>query len=82
MKSIGIREAKAKLSALARAAASGTPTVLTDYGKPIAVIGPLDVVTPTIDPSPALIEIAAKPSDRVAFRRLLNSPPFALELDF
>ena len=37
MKSVGIREAKAQLSALARA----ETTVLTDYGKPIAVIAPL-----------------------------------------
>jgi prevent-host-death family protein len=38
MKSVGIREAKAHLSRLARAAANGEQTVITDYGKPIAVI--------------------------------------------
>ena len=41
MKSVSIREAKAQLSALARAAAQGESTILTDYGKPIAVIAPL-----------------------------------------
>ena len=41
MKSVGIREAKARLSELARAAANGDATVLTDYGKPIAMIAPI-----------------------------------------
>ena len=41
MKSVGIREAKARLSELARAAASGDATIITDYGKPVAVIGPI-----------------------------------------
>jgi prevent-host-death family protein len=36
MKSVGIREAKARLSELARAAAKGEATILTDHGKPIA----------------------------------------------
>ena len=40
MNSVGIREAKARLSALARAAA-GKPTLLTDYGKPLAIIAPI-----------------------------------------
>jgi antitoxin (DNA-binding transcriptional repressor) of toxin-antitoxin stability system len=38
VKSVGIREAKAHLSALARAAANGEPTLLTDYGEPRAVM--------------------------------------------
>jgi prevent-host-death family protein len=41
MKSVGIREAKARLSELSRAAASGDATIITDYGKPVAVIGPI-----------------------------------------
>jgi antitoxin (DNA-binding transcriptional repressor) of toxin-antitoxin stability system len=40
MRSVGIRIAKARLSELARAAANGEATMLTDYGKPIAVISP------------------------------------------
>jgi hypothetical protein len=32
MKSVGIRDAKARLSELARAAAKGEATMLTDYG--------------------------------------------------
>ena len=42
MKSAGIREAKARLSELARAAAKGEAIMLTDYGKPIAVISPIE----------------------------------------
>jgi prevent-host-death family protein len=41
MKSFGIRQAKAHLSELARAAAAGESTLITDYGKPIAMISPL-----------------------------------------
>jgi prevent-host-death family protein len=41
MKSVGIREAKARLSELARAAAKGEATILTYYGKPSAVIPPI-----------------------------------------
>ena len=42
MKSAGIREAKARLSELARAAAKGEVTILTDYGKPIAMISSIE----------------------------------------
>ena len=45
MKSVGIREAKARISELARAAAKGEATILTDYGKPVAMVGPLEQTT-------------------------------------
>ena len=45
MKCVGIREGKARLSELARAAADGETTVLTVYGKPIAVISPIEQTT-------------------------------------
>ena len=38
MKSVGIREAKAHLSELVRAAANGEQIVLTHHGEPLAVI--------------------------------------------
>ena len=38
MKSVGMREPKAHFSELVRAAANGELIVLTDYGKPLAVI--------------------------------------------
>jgi antitoxin (DNA-binding transcriptional repressor) of toxin-antitoxin stability system len=45
MRSVGIRMAKARLSELARAAANGEATLLTDYGKPIAVISSVEQTT-------------------------------------
>ena len=38
MRSVGMREPKAHFSELVRAAANGELIVLTDYGKPLAVI--------------------------------------------
>jgi antitoxin (DNA-binding transcriptional repressor) of toxin-antitoxin stability system len=45
MRSVGIRAAKARLSKLARDAGQGEVTILTDYGKPIATISPIDQAT-------------------------------------
>jgi antitoxin (DNA-binding transcriptional repressor) of toxin-antitoxin stability system len=45
MRSIGIRVAKARLSELARDAGQGEVTILTDYGKPIAMISPIEQAT-------------------------------------
>jgi antitoxin (DNA-binding transcriptional repressor) of toxin-antitoxin stability system len=42
MRSVGIRLAKARLSELARDAAKGEVTILTDYGKPIAMISSIE----------------------------------------
>jgi prevent-host-death family protein len=71
MKSVGIREAKPRLSELARAAAKGEATVLTDYGKPIAVIGPIE---------PAAEE--PHRSDASMFRQALLAVPYGLDIDF
>jgi prevent-host-death family protein len=71
MKAVGIREAKARISELARAAAKGEAIVLTDYGKPIAMI--------------SSIEQAAKAesgSDAGEFRKALLSLPYHLDLGF
>jgi prevent-host-death family protein len=71
MKSVGIREAKAKLSALARAAAGGEPVLLTDYGQPLAMITSLE-----------RDGARAATSDPAEFREALLGLPHALELDF
>jgi prevent-host-death family protein len=71
MRSVGIREAKAQLSALARAAARGEVTLLTDYGKPIAVIAPFE-------PAPD----KARGSDGAKFRQALLSAPSNFDVDF
>lgn len=71
MKSVGIREAKARLSELARAAANGDATVLTDYGKPIAMIAPVERAT-----------AEGRASDAGEFREALLSLPYHLEVGF
>ena len=38
MRSVGIREAKAHFSALVRAAAKGERIIITDFGKPLAMM--------------------------------------------
>ena len=73
MKTFGMREAKARLSALARAAAAGEATVLTDYGKPIALIVPLDA---------SRSEQENGKSDPAQFRQALLALPYDLNVDF
>ena len=70
MKTVGIREGKANLPALARAAAAGEPTLLTVHGKPIAVI----TAIPESD--------TKKLSDPSEFRLALLALPHDLGLDF
>jgi prevent-host-death family protein len=71
MKSVGIREAKARLSALARAAAKGEATILTDHGKPVAVIGSIEQTTEE-----------ESTSDAGEFRDALLSLPYHLDVGF
>ena len=83
MKSLGVRQAKAHLSALVRAAASGECSLVTDNGRLVAMIGP-----PPQDPldaedlSRAPNEEAKPLSDADKFRQALLGVPFPLELDF
>jgi prevent-host-death family protein len=71
MKSVGIREAKARLSELARAAANGHATIITDYGKPVATIGPIEQTT-----------AEKRASDAGEFREALLSLPYHLDVGF
>jgi prevent-host-death family protein len=73
VKSVGIREAKAHLSALARAAANGEPTLLTDYGEPRAVITSI---------KSAAVGQAVGISDPSEFKQRLLALPYALEVNF
>jgi antitoxin (DNA-binding transcriptional repressor) of toxin-antitoxin stability system len=70
MKSVGIREAKARISELARAAAKGEATILTDYRKPVAMVGPLQQA------------VEETSSDAREFRKALLSLPYHLDLGF
>ena len=71
MRSVGIREAKARVSELARAAATGDATILTDYGKPIAMIAPIEQAT-----------VEERASDAGEFREALLSLPCHLDMGF
>jgi antitoxin (DNA-binding transcriptional repressor) of toxin-antitoxin stability system len=64
---------KAQLSALARAAANGEPTLLTYYGKPLAMIASIDRST---------ANQTTGVSDLTGFRRSLLAVPHAIEIDF
>lgn len=67
MRSIQIRDAKAKFSALIEAAEHGKPTIITRHGRPAAVVVP--------------VEDARRlyPEDRVSFADLLLSFPGGTE---
>ena len=69
MRSIQIRDAKAKFSALIEAAEHGKPTTITRHGRPAAVVVP--------------VEDARRlyPEDRVSFAELLLSFPGGIEFD-
>jgi antitoxin (DNA-binding transcriptional repressor) of toxin-antitoxin stability system len=83
MKSLGVRQAKAHLSALVRAAASGECSLITDNGKLVAMIGP-----PPADPvegkdsSPPPTEGTKPLSNAAEFRQALLGVPFPIEVDF
>lgn len=69
MRSIQIRDAKAKFSALVEAAEKGKPTTITRHGKPAAVLVPVE---------------AAKriyPDDRPSFIDVLLSFPGGIDLE-
>ena len=70
---VGIRVAKAQLSALARAAANGELTLLTDYGEPRAMITSI---------KSAAVGQAVGISDPSEFKQRLLALPYALEVNF
>jgi antitoxin (DNA-binding transcriptional repressor) of toxin-antitoxin stability system len=71
MRSVGIRLAKARLSELARDAAQGEVTILTDCGKPVAMISTIEQTTKV-----------ESGSDAGEFREALLSLPCHLDLGF
>ncbi len=82
MKSHGIRQAKAHLSALVRAAAAGERSLVTDNGKVVAMIAP-PPENPLRAEAPTEPDREMKPlSDAAAFRHALLGAPYPLELDF
>jgi antitoxin (DNA-binding transcriptional repressor) of toxin-antitoxin stability system len=83
MKSLGVRQAKAHLSALVRVAASGECSLITDNGKLVAMIGPPPHdAAEAEDSSSSSTEEAKAPSDAAEFRKALFGVPFPIEVDF
>jgi prevent-host-death family protein len=72
MKSVGIREAKAHFSQLVRAAAKGERIIITDFGKPLAVITSIEEGTASR---------ADGSSDASKFKEALLALPHPLDID-
>ena len=82
MKTFGIRQTKAHLSELVRAAAKGECSLVTDNRKPVAMIGPPPGNTADAKEAPPPGEETKPLSNAAAFRKALLSAPYPLELDF
>jgi prevent-host-death family protein len=82
MKSFGIRETKAHLSQLVRAAANGECSIVTDNGNPVAMIGPLPANALNAEDAPQAVEETKPLSNAAAFRNALLGAPYPLQLDF
>ena len=66
MKEYGIRNAKARLSEIARAAAAGECSLITDNRKPVALIGPppgddmeTEILSQPVEPTRSTSDAAA-----------------------
>lgn len=68
MQRVSIREAKAQLSSIVDAAAKGESRVITNHGRPVAVIGPF------IEDA----EEKDRRSDLASFKQALLSLPYDL----
>ena len=82
MKSLGIRQAKAHLSALVRAAAKGERSLITDSGKPVAIIAPPPDNPAQEEAPPQPAKKTMPLTDAAAFRHALLNCPYPLDLDF
>jgi antitoxin (DNA-binding transcriptional repressor) of toxin-antitoxin stability system len=83
MKSLGVRQAKAHLSALVRAATSGECSLVTDNGRLVAMIGPPpQALVEAEDSSSTPTEETNPLSDAASFCKALLGVPFPLEFDF
>jgi antitoxin (DNA-binding transcriptional repressor) of toxin-antitoxin stability system len=82
MKTLGIRQAKAHLSQLVRAAAKGECSLITDNRKPVAMIGPPPQDPVEADESSSPTEEAKPLSDAAEFRKALFGVPSPIELNF
>jgi antitoxin (DNA-binding transcriptional repressor) of toxin-antitoxin stability system len=83
MKTFGIRQAKAHLSALVRDAAGGDCSLITDNRELVAMIAPppQDPIEAEVSSSPP-IEETKPPSDAAQFRKTLFGVPFPFDFPF
>jgi antitoxin (DNA-binding transcriptional repressor) of toxin-antitoxin stability system len=82
MKSLGIRQAKAHLSELVRAAANGECSLVTDNRKPVAMIGPPPQDPIEAEDSSSPTEETKSISDAAEFRKALLGVPSPIEFNF
>ncbi len=73
MRSVGIREAKAHFSALVRAAAKGERIIITDFGRPLAMITSIE------EGSASHVDAS---SDASKFKEALLSIPHHIDVSF
>lgn len=70
MKSVNLRDAKARLSALVEAARHGESVTITKYGKPAAVIVPLALAEEWMSKKPNFADfLMSFPGEGVDFER-------------
>jgi antitoxin Phd len=79
MKTVQLREAKARLSALVQAAEDGETTIVTKNGRPSAQIGPVGGVSTATVGKPNLIEyLMTMPADIPVRRNRSRARPIKL----
>lgn len=78
----GIRQAKAHLSHLVRAAAKGETSIVTDNRNPVAMIGPIPPMPPEVETASLITPVQKPLSEAKAFRHALFNSPFPLDLKF
>lgn len=78
MKSVQIRDAKARFSALIAAAERGQPTIITRHGQPAALLAPI-ADAQRLYPHPSFIDALLSFPGGIKFERD-NTPPREVDL--
>jgi antitoxin (DNA-binding transcriptional repressor) of toxin-antitoxin stability system len=82
MQRLAIRQAKAHLSALVRAATNGECSLVTDNGRLVAMVGPPPQDPIESEDSSSPTEESKPLSDGAEFRKALFGVPSPIELNF
>jgi len=78
MTSIGLFEAKTHLSALAKRVADGEEIIVTDRGRPVMKLVPVDA-KPVADPTAYARRIEALRQQAIAWRKAQGQDPVSLD---